>query len=156
MLEGLVEHRINKRRICNFEVVIPTFLEIPMFNSNENSFPSTNSISRIRICYWFSLAITFEGRKAYFKVRHFGPKMVYESKIKNSQRGEVRSKKFFQILKELIKTRPMICFSLQTDNMSTRTIRITDIFNSCKALRVPPAETRLTVYRRLQFLEILT
>ena len=51
------------------------------------------------------------------------------SKIKNSQCGEVRSKKFFQILKELTKTRPMIYFSSQTDNRSLRKTRITNLFN---------------------------
>ena len=129
MPEELVGTQINKRPFEYFEVVILTFLEIPKFNLGENSFPRTNSMSRIRICYWFSLAITFKVPILNFTVDILDQKWFMTSKIKNSQCGEVRSKKFFQILKELIKTRPMIFFSLQTDNMSTRTIRITDIFD---------------------------
>ena len=72
------------------------------------------------------------------------------SKIKNSKYGEVRSKKFFQILKEIIKTRPVMYFLSQLDNIPMRTTIITDVFNMQKARRVPPTETRLTVYRRLQ------
>ena len=59
------------------------------------------------------------------------------SKIKNSQYGEVRSKKLFQILKELTKTRPMIYFSSQTDNMTLRNIRITDLFNIQEGSKSP-------------------
>ena len=57
-------------------------------------------------------------------------KWLMSSKTKNSQCGEVRSKKFFQILKKLIKTRPVMYFSPQTDNTSMRTTRITDFQNS--------------------------
>ena len=99
---------------------------------------------------WLSL-LRVEKQEPMFDI--LDQKWFMTSKIKNSQCGEVRSKKFFQILKELIKTRPMIYFSSQTDNMSTRTTRITDLFNIKKALRVPPAETRLTVYRRLEVTE---
>ena len=56
-------------------------------------------------------------------------KWFMTSKIKNSQCGEVRSKKFFQIIKKLIKTRPVMYFSSQTDKMSKKTTRITDLFN---------------------------
>ena len=65
-------------------------------------------------------------------------KWFMSSKIKNSQRGEVRSKEFFQIMKELIKTRPVMYFSSQTDNMSSRKIRITDLFNIQEGSKSPP------------------
>ena len=41
--------------------------------------------------------------------------------------GEVRSTKFFQNLKELIKTRLVIYFSSQTDKILMRMTRITDL-----------------------------
>ena len=126
MLEEIVGTRTNKRQIYNFWVVIPTFLEIPKFNFDEHSFPRAFSMSRTRICYPFALAITFEGRKAFDILDQ---KWFMSSKIKNSQCGEVRSKKFFQILKKFIKTRPVMYFSSQTDNMSMRTTRITNLFN---------------------------
>ena len=129
MPEELVETRTNKRPLGYFWVVIPSFPEITKFNHDENSFPRVFSMSRIRICYLFALAITFEGRKAWYNVQHFNQKWFMTSKIKNSQCGEVRSKKFFQIRKKLIKTRPVMYFSSQTDNMSIRTTRITDLFN---------------------------
>ena len=59
------------------------------------------------------------------------------SKIKNSQCGEVRSKKFFQILKKLIKTHPVMYFLSQTDEMSMRTTRITDLFNIQEGSKSP-------------------
>ena len=82
-------------------------------------------------------AITFKARKAGFKVQYFDQKSYKSSNVKNSQCGKVRSKKFFQILKELTKTRPMIYFSSQTDNMSTRTTRITDLFNIQEGSKSP-------------------
>ena len=78
MPEELVGTRPNKRLFEYFEVVILTFLEIPKFNFDENSFPRVFSMSWTRICCPFALAITFEGRKAGFNVRHFRSKMVYE------------------------------------------------------------------------------
>ena len=64
-------------------------------------------------------------------------KWFISSKIKNSQCGEVRSKKFFQILKKLIKTRPVMYFSSQTNNMPSRTTRITDLFNIQEGSKSP-------------------
>ena len=68
------ETRLTVHRRLQFEVVILTFLEILTFNLDENSFPRVFSMSRTRIFYPFALAITFEGRKANFNVRHFGSK----------------------------------------------------------------------------------
>ena len=65
------------------------------------------------------------------------------SKIKNSQCGEVRSKKFFQNLKELIKTRLVMYFSTQTDEMPMRTTRITDLFNIQEGSKSPSGENQV-------------
>ena len=137
MPEELVGTRTNKRQIGNFGVLIPIFLEILTFNLDEDSFPRTNSMSRIRICYWFSLAITFKVPILAAKVNIFDQKSFTISKIKNSMCGEVRSTKFFQNLKELIKTRLVMYFSTQTDEMPMRTTRITDLFNIQEGSKSP-------------------
>ena len=51
--------------------------------------------------------------------------------------GEVRSTKFFQNLKELTKTRQVMYFSTQTDEMPMRTTRITDLFNIQEGSKSP-------------------
>ena len=70
-------------------------------------------------------------------------------KLRILQCGEFR--KNFKILKEPTKTQLMRYVSSHLDEISMRTTRITDLLYIRKARRVPPAETRLTVYRRLQF-----
>lgn len=79
--------------------------------------------SAIRLL-WLSL-LRVEKYNAIFNI--LVRKMFLTSKIKNSQCGEVRLNKFFQIMKELIKIRLMRYFSSQTDEMLSRTIRISDI-----------------------------
>ncbi len=49
--------RTNKRHLGYFQAVNLFVIEIPKFNLDENSFPRTNSMPRIRICYLFGLAI---------------------------------------------------------------------------------------------------
>ena len=71
---------------------------------------------------WLSL-LRVEKQKSMFDI--LDQKWFLSSKIKNSQCGEVRPKKFFQIPKELIKTLPMTYFLSQTDNMSLIMTRMT-------------------------------
>ena len=92
--------------------------------------------SEYAIRFLWLLLLRVEKYNSMFDI--FDQKWFMTSKIKNSQYGEVRSKKFFQILKELTKTRPMIYFSSQTDNMSSRKIRITDLFNIQEGSKSPP------------------
>ena len=67
----------------------------------------------------------------------FDQKIYILSNSKNSKCGEIRSKKFFQIPKKLIKTHPVMYFSSQTDEMSMRTTRITDLFNIQEGSKSP-------------------
>ena len=75
---------------------------------------------------WLSL-LRVEKQKAMFNI--LDQNGLTKRKIKNSMCGEVRSTKFFQNLKELIKTRLVMYFSTQMDEMPMKKTRITDLFN---------------------------
>ena len=70
----------NKRPFEYFQVVNQTFLELPKFNFDKNIFSRIFSMSRIQICYPFALAITFEGRKLEFNIRHSRSKVSFRRK----------------------------------------------------------------------------
>ena len=65
------------------------------------------------------------------------PSLLAKESVTGYKCGEVRSKKFFQNLKELIKTRLVMYFSTQTDEMPMRTTRITDLFNIQEGSKSP-------------------